>query len=122
MKGTFYVGDIRLARFLLDGQYSTQQHRKRRAAFKIACKQELTIRVSRVENQHRNSMNRTSEARKFIAACLLLISCRLIASRCVGLRVHLDFGPCRPTRIRGTTGTPHACVSVPERTSTETND
>lgn len=108
--------------FFLDGQYSSQQHCKRRAAFKIACKPGLTIRVSRVENQHRDSMNRTSEARKFIAACLLLISCRLIASRCVGLRVHLDFGPCRPTRIRGTTGTPHACVSVPERTSTETSD
>lgn len=75
--------------FFPDGHYSSQQYRKRRAAFKIACNfasQDLTIRASRVENQHRDSMNRTSEARKFIAVCLLLISCRLIASRCMGLR------------------------------------
>ena len=72
--------------FFPDGHYSSQQYRKRRAAFKIACKPDFTIRVSRVENQHRDSMNRTSEARKFIAVCLLLISCRLIASRCMGLR------------------------------------
>ena len=68
----------------------------------------FTIRALRVESQHRDSMNRTSEARKLIAVCLLLITCRLIASRCVGLRSALRLWALPAYKDSGTTGTPHA--------------